>query len=52
MIDPNLAHEPKQVTDIYLLALAVKHNGRLVAPDRVVPLNAVRGAEPRHLVLL
>ena len=52
LIDPNLVHGPKQVTDIYLLALAVKHNGRLVALDRAIPLNGVLGAEPRHLVLL
>jgi len=29
LIDPNFVHRPKQVTDIYLLALAVKHDGRL-----------------------
>jgi len=52
LIDPSFVHGPKQVTDIYLLALAVKNNGRLVALDRAIPLNAVRGAEPRHLVLL
>lgn len=52
MIDPNLMHGPKQVTDIYLLALAVKHDGRLVALDRAIPLSAVIGAEPRHLILL
>lgn len=52
LIDPNFVHGPKQATDIYLLALAIKHNGRLVALDRAIPLNAVLGAEPRHLVLL
>ena len=52
LIDPNFVHGPKQVTDIYLLALAVKNNGRLVALDRAIPLNGVRGAEHRHLVLL
>ncbi len=43
---------PNQITDIYLLALAVKHDGRLVTFDRGLPLNAVRGAEPKHLVVL
>lgn len=43
---------PKQITDIYLLALAVKRSGRLVTFDRGLPLKAVRGAEPRHLVVL
>lgn len=43
---------PNQITDVYLLALAVKHGGRLVTFDRGVPLRAVRGAEARHLVVL
>ena len=34
---------PKQLTDIYLLALAVKHDGRLVTFDRAIPIAAVRG---------
>jgi hypothetical protein len=51
-LGPNLVHGPKQVADIYLLALAVKNNGRLVALYRAIPLNTVLGAEPRHLVLL
>ena len=38
-----------QITDIYLLALAVKHGGRLVTLDRGLPLAAVRGAEAVHL---
>lgn len=42
----------KQITDIYLLALAVKHGGRLATLDRRVPMGAVRDAEPRHLVVL
>ncbi len=41
---------PKQITDIYLLALAVKHGGRLVTFDRAIPISAVRGAEPKHVV--
>lgn len=43
---------PRQITDIYLLALAVKNGGRLVTFDRGVPLQAVRGAEARNLVAL
>jgi toxin-antitoxin system PIN domain toxin len=43
---------PKQLTDVYLLALAVKNGGRLATLDRTVPLAAVRGAEPRHLVVI
>lgn len=43
---------PNQITDAYLLGLAVKHGGRLVTFDRGVPIKAVRGAEARHLVAL
>jgi toxin-antitoxin system PIN domain toxin len=43
---------PSQITDAYLLALAVQNDGRLVTFDRTIPLSAVRGAEPRHVVAL
>jgi len=43
---------PNQITDIYLLGLAVKNGGRLVTFDRGLPIKAVRGAEARHLVVL
>lgn len=43
---------PKQISDVYLLALAVKNGGRFVTFDRGIPLRAVRGAEPRHLAVL
>jgi predicted nucleic acid-binding protein len=40
------------VTDVYLLALAVRHHGRFVSFDAGIPLAAVRGAERKHLVAL
>lgn len=43
---------PNQITDVYLLGLAVKYDSRLVTFDRGLPLKAVRGAEARHLVVL
>jgi predicted nucleic acid-binding protein len=43
---------PGQITDVYLLALAVRHGGRLVTFDRGVPIAAVKGAKPEHLVSL
>jgi len=52
MIDTARLLGPNQITDVYLLALAVKNDGRLVTFDRSIPLRAVRGAEPRHLVML
>jgi toxin-antitoxin system PIN domain toxin len=43
---------PGQITDVCLLALAVKNGGRLVTFDRGIPVKGVRGAEARHLVVL
>jgi toxin-antitoxin system PIN domain toxin len=45
-------HSARQLTDLYLLALAVKRKGRLVSFDQRIPLSAVVGADPKHLVLL
>lgn len=42
----------RQITDAYLLALAVRNEGTFVTLDRGVDLLGVRGAEARHLVLL
>jgi len=42
----------RQVTDAYLLALAVARGGRLVTFDRSVPLSAVPGAAEANLVLV
>lgn len=39
----------RQVTDAYLLALAVHHRGRFVTLDRSVAVSAVPGATGRHL---
>jgi len=52
LIDRNHVLGPKQLTEIYLLALAAKHGGRLVTFDRTVPIAAVRGAQARHLVVI
>jgi len=43
---------PNQITDVYLLALAVKNDGRFATLDESISLRAVRGAEPRHLVVI
>lgn len=42
----------RQVTDAYLLALAVRHGGRLVTLDRRIDPAVVRGARPDQLVVL
>lgn len=43
---------PNQITDVYLLALAIKNEGRFVTFDHGISLRAVRGAEARHLAML
>lgn len=51
-IDHARIHGPRQLTDVYLLALAVAHGGRLVTFDQNVPLSAVIGATGDHLEVL
>lgn len=41
-----------QLTDVYLLALAVQHGGRLATFDRRIRPDAVAGAGPDHLIHL
>ena len=50
VIDPALVGGARQVTDVYLLALAVGRDGRLASFDRRLNLSAVRRAGARHLV--
>jgi uncharacterized protein len=52
LFDPGRILGPNQVTDAYLLALAAKHGGRLVTFDQAIPIDAVRGADGRHVVIL
>lgn len=52
IVDGSRVHNPRQVTDSYLLALALKHDGRLVTFDSGIALSAVKGAAGRHLVTL
>jgi toxin-antitoxin system PIN domain toxin len=42
----------RQVTDAYLLALAVKHKGRLVTLDKGITLLAVKGASQVSLEVI
>jgi len=50
--DPERIHGPRQITDLYLLALAVRHAGRFVTFDASIALDAVAGAEKKHLLAL
>lgn len=52
VVDFNRVHGHNQITDLYLLALAVRNNGVLVTFDQNIPLDAVRGATAAHLRIL
>lgn len=57
LLDPQVAdsariHGPRQLTDLYLVALAVRHGGRFVTFDTSICLEAVSGAERHHLLTL
>jgi len=43
---------PKQITDIYLLALALRNGGRLVTLDRSISVASVGNATEENLVVL
>ncbi len=43
---------PRHITDVYLLALAVRRGGTLVSFDRSIDLAAVPGAGKKHYTLL
>ena len=50
--DASRIHGPRQLTDVYLLALAVAHAGRFVTFDASIAIDAVRGAARKHRVVL
>lgn len=52
VVDASRVHGPRQVTDTYLLALAVAHEGRFVTFDRSLSLSSVHGATDDHLTVL
>lgn len=45
-------HGPKQLTDLYLLALAGYHKGCFVTFDRALPLHALKSDLKKRLVIL
>ena len=49
LFDVSLVRGHRQLTDIYLLGLAVRRGGRFVTFDRRIPLGAVHGATPAAL---
>ena len=52
LIDSTRIHGPRQLTDIFLLALALRNGGQFVTFDATVPLAAIVGAKPEALLIL
>lgn len=52
LVDPSRILSSRQITDVYLLALAVANDLRLVTFDQTIPLAAVNGARAEDLLVL
>ncbi len=52
VVDATRIHGPRQLTDVYLLGLAVRHGGRFVTFDHSVSVAAIRGAKMKDMVVL
>ena len=52
VVDSSRIHGPRQISDIYLLALAVRHGGQFVTFDTSIAQDAVRGFDRHHLLAL
>ena len=45
-------HSSRSITDVYLLGLAVKHQGCLATFDRSIPISAIQGAAIASLAVI
>ena len=52
VFEPAAIAGPQQITDVYLLALAVRKSAALATTDRSIPLGAVRGARDANLLVI
>ncbi len=52
LVDFSRIQGHQQITDLYLLTLAVQHGGRLVTFDQAISLQSVHGAGAEHMLLL
>jgi len=52
VVDPARIHGPRQLTDVYLLALAAGRRGRLVTFDKGIPLEAAPKAQRKNLLVI
>lgn len=52
LVDRSRLLGPRQIADLYLLALAVKNGGRFVTLDRGIVVSGVKGAPPEALAVV
>ena len=52
LFESDRIHGHRQLTDLYLLALATFHGGCLATFDASIPMSAVKTAEPANLLVL
>jgi toxin-antitoxin system PIN domain toxin len=52
LVDAGRIHGPRQLTDVYLLALAVRHGGRFATFNQSVSVEAIKGARTDDLCKL
>jgi hypothetical protein len=52
LIDSARIHGPRQLTDIYLFALALRHGGRFATFDKSISAEAIKGAQKKNMVTL
>ena len=52
LFQPQLITGHQKITDVYLMGLTLRHEGRLATFDRSIPLRAVVGAKPQHLEVI
>ncbi|MCC7534894.1 MAG: VapC toxin family PIN domain ribonuclease [Deltaproteobacteria bacterium] len=52
IVDHGRVLGPRQVTDLYLVALAVAHDGMLATFDGSIPISAIRGSSKRRIAVI
>ena len=52
LVDAARIHGPRQLTDLYLLALAVRRGGRFATFDHSISIGAIKGAKAKDMITL
>jgi predicted nucleic acid-binding protein len=52
LVDAARIHGPRQLTDLYLFALAIRHGGRFATFDHSVSVEAIKGAKTKDMLAL